>query len=82
MTVARKSYREDVAGRANVEDTPELVAYYDELERRSDIVYRVSPMRGGRPVGYFSFDFSFNSYPLGYQRPGPEIVIRRLTDCM
>lgn len=33
MTVARQSYREDVAGRANVEDTPELVAYYDELER-------------------------------------------------
>lgn len=30
---ARESYREDVAGRANVEDTPELLAYYDELER-------------------------------------------------
>ncbi|MEN2433611.1 cupin domain-containing protein [Comamonas sp. F1-6] len=26
-------YREDVAGRANVEDTPELVAYYKALER-------------------------------------------------
>ncbi|PWE34388.1 NADPH dehydrogenase [Maritimibacter sp. 55A14] len=26
-------YREDVPGRANVEDTPELLAYYDELER-------------------------------------------------
>jgi gentisate 1,2-dioxygenase len=25
------AYREDVAGRANVADTPELVAYYDEL---------------------------------------------------
>jgi gentisate 1,2-dioxygenase len=33
MTVARNNYREDVAGRANVEDTPELVAYYDELAR-------------------------------------------------
>ncbi len=29
----RPNYREDVAGRANVEDTPELLAYYDELER-------------------------------------------------
>jgi len=29
----RENYREDVAGRANVEDTPELNAYYDELER-------------------------------------------------
>ncbi|MBL8354209.1 MAG: cupin domain-containing protein [Delftia acidovorans] len=27
------SYREDVAGRANVQDTPELVAYYRDLER-------------------------------------------------
>jgi gentisate 1,2-dioxygenase len=30
---ARENYREDVAGRANVEDTPELAAYYDDLER-------------------------------------------------
>ena len=32
-THARENHREDVAGRANVEDTPELLAYYDELER-------------------------------------------------
>jgi len=30
---ARANYREDVVGRANVEDTPELLAYYDELEK-------------------------------------------------
>ncbi|MFO1159541.1 MAG: cupin domain-containing protein [Reyranellaceae bacterium] len=29
----RDEYREDVAGRANVGDTPELLQYYDELER-------------------------------------------------
>ena len=29
----RENYREDVAGRANVEDTPELLAYYNELEQ-------------------------------------------------
>jgi gentisate 1,2-dioxygenase len=29
----RENYREDVAGRANVEDTPELKAYYGDLER-------------------------------------------------
>ena len=28
----RENHREDVAGRANVEDTPELLAYYDELQ--------------------------------------------------
>ena len=32
-TKARENHREDVVGRANVEDTPELLAYYDELER-------------------------------------------------
>ena len=28
-----ENHREDVAGRANVEDTPELIAYYSELDR-------------------------------------------------
>jgi gentisate 1,2-dioxygenase len=33
VSPVRESYREDVAGRANVEDTPELLAYYNELEQ-------------------------------------------------
>ncbi|MBB5702230.1 gentisate 1,2-dioxygenase [Ochrobactrum daejeonense] len=33
MNKVRENYREDVAGRANVEDTPELLAYYDELDK-------------------------------------------------
>jgi gentisate 1,2-dioxygenase len=33
MAAQRENYREDVAGRANVEDTPELLAYYSDLER-------------------------------------------------
>jgi len=33
MATQRENYREDIAGRANVEDTPELLAYYSELER-------------------------------------------------
>lgn len=31
MARVHENHREDVAGRANVEDTPELLAYYDEL---------------------------------------------------
>src|SRR4029450_4306777 len=31
-TGSRENHRENIAGRANVEDTPELLAYYDELE--------------------------------------------------
>ena len=33
MARPRENWREDVAGRANVEDTPELLAYYDDLDR-------------------------------------------------
>jgi gentisate 1,2-dioxygenase len=33
MTRKHENHREDVAGRANVEDTPELLAYYDELDK-------------------------------------------------
>lgn len=33
MTKKHENYREDVVGRANVEDTPELLAYYDELKK-------------------------------------------------
>ena len=33
MARQHENHREDVAGRANVEDTPELLAYYDELDQ-------------------------------------------------
>jgi hypothetical protein len=62
------------------EEVPQAIRYYDELRRRADVVYRVSP-RGEAPVRSFSFDFSFNSYPLDYERPGPEVVIYRLRQC-
>lgn len=54
------------------------VAYYRELARRAHLVYRVSPYaRKSRAVG-FSFDWSFDYYPLAYERPGPEVAIYRL----
>jgi hypothetical protein len=60
---------------------PKAVAYYRALEQRSDVLYRISPRGDGRPVGPFSFDFSFNAYRLADERAGPEIVIRRLRGC-
>jgi gentisate 1,2-dioxygenase len=33
MSKNHENHREDVAGRANVEDTPELLAYYDDLRQ-------------------------------------------------
>ncbi len=35
MTKQRENHREDVIGRANVETTPELAAYYGDLDRYS-----------------------------------------------
>ncbi len=48
-------------------------AYYDELQRSGRVVFAER-----QPVRTFSFDFSFNCYPLSFDRPGPEIVIYRL----
>jgi hypothetical protein len=56
------------------EEVPGAVAYYRALERRSSVLYRVSPGTSAP----FSFDFTYNAYPLAYDRFGPEITIRRL----
>ena len=64
---------------ADPEEVPRAIRYYDELERRARLVYRVSPLGHGAPVRDFSFDFSFNAYPLSHERAGPEIRVYRLT---
>lgn len=56
-------------------------AYYDRLERESTAEAVFSPYRRGADAPAFSYDFSFDWYPLAYARPGPVIEIRRLTDC-
>jgi hypothetical protein len=58
---------------AEPEDVPRAIKYYDELKRSGRVVFAER-----QPVQTFSFDFSFNSYPLSFDRPGPEIVIYRL----
>jgi hypothetical protein len=70
-------------GRAFAEPraVPGAIAYYAALRRAADVAYAVSPLStGARPVA-FSFDFSFNAYPLRYDRPGPQISIYRLRGC-
>ena len=64
---------------AEPEDVPRAVAYYRELERRSEVAYRVSPYRRGAGPVAFNFDWSFDYYPLAYARPGPEMTVYRLT---
>lgn len=61
---------------------PHAIAYYRALERRGEVVYRASPyarnQEGGRESVPFSFDWSFDYYPLAYERPGPLMTIYRL----
>jgi hypothetical protein len=59
---------------AEPEEVPQAIRYYAALKRSGRVVYAAR-----QPGRAFSFDFSFNSYPLSYKRPGPEIVIYRLT---
>ncbi len=66
---------------AEPEAVPNAIRYYDELRRRGRVVYRASPYRPGAGPVPFSFDFSFNAYPLAYERPGPEIVVYKLDGC-
>jgi 4-amino-4-deoxy-L-arabinose transferase-like glycosyltransferase len=59
----------------------QAVAYYAELAKQGEVVYRASPYahgRGGRGSVPFDFDWSFDYYPLAYHRPGPEMTVYRL----
>jgi hypothetical protein len=68
-------------GRAEVEPeaVPHALAYYRELERRSKVAYEVSPYAKGEGPVAFNFDWTFNFYPLAFNRPGPVMTIYRLT---
>jgi hypothetical protein len=63
-------------GRALVEpeEVPQAIRYYEALRRGGRVVFAAR-----QPVRRFSFDFSFNAYPLSFERPGPEIAVYRLT---
>ncbi len=67
-------------GRAEAEPNvvPDALRYYAELERRSKVVYDASPYSEGKGPVAFNFDWTFNYYPLAYNRPGPEMTVYRL----
>jgi 4-amino-4-deoxy-L-arabinose transferase-like glycosyltransferase len=57
---------------------PHAIAYYRALASQGEVAYRITPYaHAARPVG-FGFDWSFDYYPLGYYRPGPEMTVYRL----
>jgi 4-amino-4-deoxy-L-arabinose transferase-like glycosyltransferase len=63
---------------ADAKAVPLALAYYRALEKQGEVVYSASPYTGsGHPVA-FGFDWSFDYYPLSYERPGPTMTIYRL----
>ena len=62
---------------AEPQEVPDAIRYYAALEREGELVYAVRPEDGGGRLP-FSYDFSFNAYPLSYERMGPEVKIYRL----
>ncbi|HEY8304556.1 MAG TPA: hypothetical protein VIG42_08215, partial [Solirubrobacteraceae bacterium] len=63
---------------ANPRAAPLAVAYYRALAVQARAVYRVSPYAPGVGASAFDFDWTFDYYPLGYRRPGPQMTVYRL----
>jgi len=57
---------------------PAAIAYYRALGEQGEIVYRSSPYARGQGPVPFDFDWSFDYYPLAYERPGPQMTVYRL----
>ncbi|HET9073647.1 MAG TPA: glycosyltransferase family 39 protein [Solirubrobacteraceae bacterium] len=68
------------SGRAFVSpgEAPAAIAYYRELARVGQLVFRVSPYAPGATPVPFGFDWSIDEYPSQYRLPGPVISIYRL----
>ncbi|MFZ2113500.1 MAG: glycosyltransferase family 39 protein [Solirubrobacteraceae bacterium] len=57
---------------------PFASAYYHALATQAEVAYSVSPYSPGSSPTRFSFDWSFDYYPLSYAHPGPEMTVYRL----
>lgn len=60
-------------------DVPQAIAYYRKLKRDGKLVFEASPYKRGQGPVKFSFDWSFNFYPMAYGRPGPYVKIYQLS---
>jgi 4-amino-4-deoxy-L-arabinose transferase-like glycosyltransferase len=63
---------------ADPRTVPHAIAYYRELARQGEVVYHVSPYSPGKGPTKFNFDWTFDYYPLAFDRPGPEMTVYRL----
>jgi hypothetical protein len=65
---------------ADRQEVPRAIQYYDELARRGQRVFAATPYRPGKAAVKFSFDWSFDYYPMSYEKPGPTVLVYRLHD--
>jgi hypothetical protein len=63
---------------ADPQTVPHAIAYYRALKEQGEVVYHVSPYRPGKGPTAFNFDWTFDYYPLAFERPGPEMTVYRL----
>jgi hypothetical protein len=69
------------SGRAEVDpgQVPQAIAYYQELQRQGQLVFRGTPYSKGKGPVPFNFDWAFDYYPLAYGHPGPMMSVYHLT---
>ncbi|HEY7933741.1 MAG TPA: glycosyltransferase family 39 protein [Solirubrobacteraceae bacterium] len=63
---------------ADPKAVPQAIAYYRALAQQGEVLFHVSPYTPASKPEAFNFDWSFDYYPLSYQRPGPEMTVYRL----
>jgi hypothetical protein len=63
---------------AEPQQVPRAIAYYRTLARHGDLLFRASPFKRGEGPVSFNFDWSFDYYPMAYERPGPTVRVYRL----
>jgi 4-amino-4-deoxy-L-arabinose transferase-like glycosyltransferase len=63
---------------ADPQIVPDAIAYYRALAQQAQVLYRASPYAPGKGPVPFSFDWTFDYYPLAYDRPGPTMTVYRL----
>jgi hypothetical protein len=68
-------------GRAENAHVPRALAYYQRLERESQLIYHASPFKPGAKPVPLHFDYSYNYYPTAYYRPGGIVDIYMLDNC-
>jgi hypothetical protein len=62
------------------EEVPKAIPYYRALARRGELAFEATPYKNGEGPVPFNFDWSFDYYPMAYERPGPTVRVYRIRE--